>query len=154
MSLYFTICLIGFKSQSIDPKKIVVCTTQNEDDSLEKIVTEYGANVFRGSKNDIIKRFYDANKIFNFKKILLIDGDDPLIFPEHIDRVIDEHDKGEFDCIYTSNLPFGLNIKSVSSDALKEVCNNYLSKTNDTGFGLYFTDTNIVNSKKLMILIS
>ena len=43
------------KSQSIDSKKkIVVCTTQEiEDDSLEKIVTEYGANVFRGSKNDI-----------------------------------------------------------------------------------------------------
>ena len=35
-------------------------------------------------------------------KSLLIDGDDPLIFPEHIDRVFDEHNKGEFDCIYTS----------------------------------------------------
>jgi spore coat polysaccharide biosynthesis protein SpsF (cytidylyltransferase family) len=139
------------KSKSINSrKKIVVCTTQEiVDDSLEKIVTEYGANIFRGSKNDIIKRFYDANKIFNFKKVLLIDGDDPLIFPEHIDRVFDEHNKGEFDCIYTSNLPFGLNIKSVSSDALKEVCNNYLSKINDTGFGLYFTNTNIVNSRKI-----
>ena len=139
------------KSKSIDSKKnIVVCTTQERvDDSLEKIVIEYGANIFRGSKNDIIKRFYDANKIFKFKKILLIDGDDPLIFPEHLDRVLDEHKKGEFDCIYTSNLPFGLNIKSINSHALKEVYKNYLSTINDTGFGLYFTDTNIINSRKI-----
>ena len=80
---------------------------------------------------------------------MLIDGDDPLIFPEHLDRVLDEHKKSKFDCIYTSNLPFGLNIKSINSNALKEVYKNYLSKTNDTGFGLYFTDTNIINSKKI-----
>ena len=131
-------------------KKIVVCTTRKKaDDLLEKIVIQYGASVFRGSQNDIIKRFYDANKIFKFEKILLIDGDDPLIFPEHLDRVLYEHKKSKFDCIYTSNLPFGLNIKSINSNALKEVYKNYLSKTNDTGFGLYFTDTNIINSKKI-----
>ena len=139
------------KSKSISSKKnIVVCTTHEKaDDPLEKMVIEYGVNIFRGSKNDIIKRFYDANKIFNFKKILLIDGDDPLIFPEHLDKVLDEHKKGEFDCVYTSNLPFGLNIKSINSYALKEVHANYLSTTNDTGFGLYFTNTNIVNSRKI-----
>ncbi len=139
------------KSKYINSKKkIVVCTTKEKiDDPLEKIVKDYGASIFRGAKNDIIKRFYDANKIFNFKKILLIDGDDPLIFPEHLDKVLDEHKKGKFDCIYTSNLPFGLNIKSVNSQALEEVFKNYLSKINDTGFGLYFTDTNIINSKKI-----
>ena len=43
---------------------------------------------------------------------------------------------------------YGLNIKCINSNALK-VYKNYLSKTNDTGFGLYFTDTNIINSKKI-----
>ena len=42
-----------------------------------------------------------------------------------------------------------MNIKCINSNALKEVYKNYLSKTNDTGFGLYFTDTNIINSKKI-----
>ena len=40
--------------------------------------------------------------------------------------------------------PFGLNIKAVTSSALEKVYNNYLSTKNDTGFGLYFTDTNII----------
>ena len=102
------------RSNYIKSKKKKNCSLHNSkkaDDLLEKIVIQYGASVFRGSQNDIIKRFYDANKIFKFEKILLIDGDDPLIFPEHLDRVLYEHKKSKFDCIYTSNLPFGLNIK-------------------------------------------
>ena len=42
-----------------------------------------------------------------------------------------------------------MNIKSINLNALKEVYKNYLSKKNDTGFGLYFTDANIINSKKI-----
>ena len=41
------------------------CSLHNSkkaDDLLEKIVIQYGASVFRGSQNDIIKRFYDATK--------------------------------------------------------------------------------------------
>ena len=44
------------------------CTTRKKAMTLEKIVIQYGASVFRGSQNDIIKRFYDANKFLNLKK--------------------------------------------------------------------------------------
>ena len=116
------------KSKFINSKKnIVVCTTMEKvDDALEKKVKNYGASIFRGSKNDLIKRFYNANKVFNFNRILLIDGDDPLIFPEHIDKVIKEQKISKHDCVYTSNLPFGLNIKSISAYGLKKVFNSYL----------------------------
>jgi spore coat polysaccharide biosynthesis protein SpsF len=139
------------KSKFINSKKnIVICTTMEEaDDVLEKKVKNYGASIFRGPKNDLIKRFYDANKIFNFNRILLIDGDDPLIFPEHLDKVMKEQKNSKYQCVYTSDLPFGLNVKSISSYALKNVYNNYLSTKNDTGFGLYFTNSNILKSKKI-----
>lgn len=139
------------KSNFINSKKnIVICTTNEKvDDILEKKVKNYGASVFRGSKNDLIKRFYDANKIFKFNQILLIDGDDPLIFPEHLDKVMRELKISKYECVYTSDLPFGLNVKSISSYALKKVYNNYLSTKNDTGFGLYFTNSKILKSKKI-----
>ena len=139
------------KSNFINSKKnIVVCTTNEKvDDVLEKKVKKYGASIFRGSKNDLIKRFHDANKIFNFNRILLIDGDDPLIFPEHLDKVMKEQKNSKYQCVYTSDLPFGLNVKSISSYALKKVYNNYLSTKNDTGFGLYFTNSKILKSKKI-----
>jgi spore coat polysaccharide biosynthesis protein SpsF (cytidylyltransferase family) len=139
------------KSNFINSKKnIVVCTTKDKaDDILENKVKYYGASIFRGSKNDLIKRFYDANKIFNFNRILLIDGDDPLIFPEHLDKVMKEQKNSKYQCVYTNDLPFGLNVKSITSNALKKVYNNYLSTKNDTGFGLYFTNSNILKSKKI-----
>ena len=139
------------KSNFINSKKnIVVCTTKEKvDDALEKKVKKYGASIFRGSKNDLIKRFHDANKIFNFNRILLIDGDDPLIFPEHLDKVMKAQKNSKYQCVYTSDLPFGLNVKSISSYALKKVYNNYLSTKNDTGFGLYFTNSKILKSKKI-----
>ena len=60
--------LTKIEKMSKSKKKIVVCTTRKKaDDLLEKIVIQYGASVFRGSQNDIIKRFYDANKIFKFE---------------------------------------------------------------------------------------
>lgn len=140
------------KSKSIQSKKnIVVCTTKNKsDDKLESVVKEYGANIFRGSKDDLIQRFYDANKFYKFNNILLIDGDDPLIFPEHLDLVLNE--KKKFDCIYTSELPFGLNVKSVTTKGINEVYKKYLSKFNDTGFGLYFTNSDIINAKKINVV--
>jgi spore coat polysaccharide biosynthesis protein SpsF len=148
--LYYMLDRI-IKSKFIKSKKnIVICTTKEQSDNpLEKIVNNYGASIFRGAKDDLIDRFYNANKIFNFKNILLIDGDDPLIFPEHLDLVLSEQKKSKFDCVYTSNLPFGLNIKSVTYNAINKVYKNYLSKKNDTGFGLYFTNTYMIKSKKI-----
>lgn len=139
------------KSSFINSKKnIVVCTTKEKiDDILEKKIKNYGASIFRGSKNDLIKRFYEANKIFHFNRILLIDGDDPLIFPEHLDKVMRKQKISKCQCVYTSNLPFGLNVKSISSYALKKVYSNYLSTKNDTGFGLYFTNSKILKSKRI-----
>lgn len=142
------------KSESIQSKKkIVVCTTENKsDDKLESVVKEYGANIFRGSKDDLIQRFYDANKFYKFNNIFLIDGDDPLIFPEHLDLVLNEQKK--FDCIYTSELPFGLNVKSVTAKGINKVYESYLSKFNDTGFGLYFTNSGIIKAKKINVVKS
>lgn len=138
------------KSKFVKKENIIICTTKSKkDDLLEVIANQCGINLFRGSNNDIIKRFYFANRAYTFKNILLIDGDDPLIFPEHINDVISEIQKESSDCVYTNNLPFGLNIKSITNTALSKVYNSYISNNNDTGFGLYFTNSKILKSKKL-----
>ena len=68
---------------------IVVCTsTEQIDDPLIEICRDYGINLFRGSKTDLIKRFYDAIKYFNFEFILQIDGDDPLTETIYMDECL------------------------------------------------------------------
>ena len=60
----------------VSKRDIVVCTTtDSSDDDLQELANEVGVSCFRGEKNDLIKRFYDANQIFNFEEILQIDGD-------------------------------------------------------------------------------
>ena len=69
-------------SKHIEKNNIVVCTTEDEtDDELVKSVETYGVRVFRGERDDIIKRFYDAINEFNFDIILQVDGDDILADP-------------------------------------------------------------------------
>ena len=66
--------------------------------------------------------------------------------------VLNEQKREKFDCIYTSELPFGLNVKSVTADAINKVYKKYLSKFNDTGFGLYFTNADIISRKKINVV--
>ncbi len=67
----------AFDSKYLKKENVIVCTTNDSsDDELVKIVENYGARVFRGSKDDIIKRFYNAMIKFNFDYVIEIDGDD------------------------------------------------------------------------------
>jgi spore coat polysaccharide biosynthesis protein SpsF len=135
-----------------DIQQIVVCTTKHHtNDILCEYIEEQGAKCFRGSENDIIKRFYNANEKFQYQHILQIDGDDPLIPPEFIDQVVEHLLKMRVEnaVAVTEGLPFGLNIKAFSKNALSEVYDKYLTENNDTGFGLYFLDDSLCNVDRL-----
>lgn len=75
------------KSKLID--KIIVATTINkEDDIIEKLAFEWGFEVFRGSENDVLDRFYQAVKFFNPSWVVRITSDCPLIDSKLVDEVI------------------------------------------------------------------
>ncbi|MDB9872899.1 hypothetical protein OAD02_06315 [Alphaproteobacteria bacterium] len=139
------------KSQFISSKEqIVICTTNEpENNKLIKVLNKLGLGSFRGEKDDIIKRFYDANQKNQFDIILQIDGDDPLITPEYCDAVIEAVCNGECEVASTSELPFGLNVKAFSAQALSKVFSCYKTFNNETGFGLYFLDRKICQVKEI-----
>ena len=75
------------KAKNVD--KIIVATTiKGEDDIIEKIVSEWGYEVFRGSENDVLDRFYNAVKDINPEWIVRVTSDCPLIDPILVDKVI------------------------------------------------------------------
>ena len=76
------------KSKNID--KILVATTDNvEDNIIEKLVTEWGYEVFRGSENDVLDRFYRAVKNINPLWVVRVTSDCPLIDPILVDKVVE-----------------------------------------------------------------
>lgn len=80
---------------------IVATTNKKEDDAISKLCKKIGVNIYRGSEEDVLDRFYQAVKSFVPDHIVRITADCPLIDPEVIDSVIKLHLKNNAD--YSSN---------------------------------------------------
>ena len=110
------------KSKKID--KIIVATTTDEiDDELEKIVKEAGYDVYRGSKEDVLDRYYQAAKIYHPKNVIRITGDCPLIDSEIVDEVITTMENSNFDnCnnTYPPTFPDGLDLEIFTFETLQK----------------------------------
>jgi spore coat polysaccharide biosynthesis protein SpsF len=67
---------------------IIVATTMEDiDDTTEYIALSAGAKVFRGSSNDVMRRYIEAAKENNITHIIRVCGDDPLVDPECIETL-------------------------------------------------------------------
>lgn len=104
---------------------VVATTTDAEDDSIEAICRQKEYFCFRGDKNDLLDRHYQAAKKYNADVVLKIPSDCPLIDAQVIDKVIhyflDNQDK--FD--YVSNLhpatyPDGNDVEVMTMQALEK----------------------------------
>ena len=138
-------------SKYVDKENVVVCTTEDvSDDTLVETVEAFGAGVFRGSRDDIIKRFYDAMELFGFNAVSQVDGDDPLCDTVYMDLTMEKLlSDSAADIVSTDGLPLGMNSKSFTWDAMKKVFKHYKTKMNDTGFIDFFTKTGLCRHKKI-----
>ena len=83
--------------------KIIIATTKRkEDDILVKIAKLNKVEVFRGSENDLVDRYYQAVKGKNVSHILRLPADNPIPDPSEYNRLINYHLKTDND--FSSNL--------------------------------------------------
>lgn len=134
-----------FFSKYIDKKNAVVCTTKDaSDDLLVEIVEAYGASVFRGSADDIIKRFHNAIEEFEFDAVIQVDGDDILCDAQYMDLTMDMLLSDEtLDIVTCDKLPLGIASKSFTRQAMSKVYEHYQTERNDTGFIYFFTKSGL-----------
>ena len=70
-------------------ESIVVATSLNDDDDvIADFCSQYGVSVFRGSLEDVQRRFLDAANYHNIDVVVRITADCPLIDPSIVDLVI------------------------------------------------------------------
>ena len=141
----------AFDSKYLEMENVIVCTTkESSDDPLVSIVENYGAKVFRGDTDDIIKRFYDAMVYYNLDYAIQIDGDDITAEPEYMDLTMETLlSDSKIDVVSVTGLPLGVSTKSFSFKAMGKVFNRYKTTNNDTGFGSLFTETDFCNHVEL-----
>lgn len=87
---------------------ILATSEESSDDQLASIVSSYRFNVFRGSKSNVLQRFYDAVKILDIAEndlIVRLTGDCPLHDPKIIDELILEFEKQNVDYLANCVIP-------------------------------------------------
>ena len=118
-------------SKSTSISKVVVATTNSaSDDVLGEIVSNAGFDLFRGSEDNVLQRFYECAKYNNAQNIIRITGDCPLIDPVLIDKVVNLYFSRSLD--YCSNInpptfPDGLDIEIFKMQALEQAFLNATS---------------------------
>ena len=135
----------------VNPRDVVVCTTtESTDDALVPVVEDYGCSIFRGSVDDIIRRFSEAMAHHDFEAVIQADGDDPLSATEYMDLTMDRLlADSELDIVTVRGLPLGTASKSFTRRAMDKVLAAYRTERNDTGFIYYFTRTGLCNHAEI-----
>lgn len=121
------------------PARVVVCTTEHSsDDSVEDVARAAGADVFRGSEDDLLERFLVAARQFGVDRIVNVDGDDVLVDPEQVDEVADILVNERADWVRLDGLPFGGAPIGLTTAALARVCAEKSTHDTATGWGKWF----------------
>lgn len=102
--------------------KIIIATTiSSNDDKLSQWALDNNIEVYRGSENDVLNRFYEAAQSTDADIVIRITADDPLKDPDILDRVVNELLQENID-VSTNNLPptfpEGLDVEAFTKEAL------------------------------------
>lgn len=113
-------------------EKLVLATSEgSEDDPVAALGAACGVDVYRGSLEDVLDRFYRAAEPHSPSHVVRLTGDCPLADPDVIDAVTRFALEGGYD--YASNalrptFPDGLDVEVATFDALRTAWREATSK--------------------------
>lgn len=99
---------------------IIVATTSKPcDDIITEAADSEGVELYRGSEEDLLARFFEAAKIYQLDAIIRLTGDNPCIDCALIERTVQSHLEEGGDFTVTKQYPTGINVEVLSFAALK-----------------------------------
>jgi spore coat polysaccharide biosynthesis protein SpsF len=106
---------------------VVATTTESSDDIIEELCQKEGLLCYRGSKEDLLDRHYQAAKLYGADAVVKIPSDCPLIDPVVIDKVLQYYLDEDYD--FVSNLhpatyPDGNDVEIMSMNAIEKAWQN------------------------------
>ena len=115
-------CLDQISKSKLIRRVIVEGTTNPNDAPLNEKVKEYGFEVFAGSENDVLDRYYQAAKKFNSEIIVRVTYDCPSIDPTIVDKVIQTFIEEKVDYgnnVQPPSFPDGFDVEVFTFDVLE-----------------------------------
>lgn len=114
------------RARKID-RLMIATTTNADDDPIENLAEEIGIPIYRGSRDDVLDRYYQAARPLGPTHVVRLTADCPLCDWGLIDTLVDFG--LERDCDYASNTlrptwPDGLDAELIRFAALEESWND------------------------------
>lgn len=104
-----------------DVSQVVVATTVlPEDDEIERIAKESGADCYRGSESNVLERYYHAAKKHYADYVVRITGDNPFTDPEYGSMAVEIASASRADLSSIANIPLGTAVEIIRMKALEE----------------------------------
>ena len=91
------------KAKKVD-EIIIATTTNKKDDILCEHLKNKNCQIFRGSEDNVLSRYYEASMKFNVNVIIRVTADCPLTDPELIDEMISEYLKSKPEYLFMAKL--------------------------------------------------
>lgn len=108
--------------------ELIIATSDSIDDNpIEDLCLDENISFYRGSLDDVLKRFIDVADNYKANVIVRLTGDCPLIDPQLIDEIVSEFLGSNFDYLSNCNpatFPDGLDVEVFTYEALKEASLN------------------------------
>ena len=128
---------------------LLATTTEPGDDPLARAAADRGVTVFRGANEDILVRWRDAATAHSIDLIVNCDGDDVFCDADHIDRIIECHQRTGAEFITCTGLPLGAAPTGIALSGLERVCARK-TETNTEGQGRFFAAPGIVSRAEVV----
>jgi len=117
------VCRVG-RARTLDAV-IVATTVESADEAIERLCEARGWPCYRGSRDDVLDRYYQAARRHAAEAVVRVTADCPLVDPTVVDRVVAEFLRRQPGLDYASNgwprmsFPRGLDTEVLRFDALE-----------------------------------
>ena len=127
-------------------KNIILCTSNNKnDDVFEKYSKKNNIKIFRGSKNNVLKRYIDCAEKYKISDIIRITGDCPLVDKYIINNLLNIYKEKDYDYVGNVNpstFPDGLDVEIIKLSMLKKSFTENKSRSNREHVTLHIRKNN------------
>ena len=96
----------------------VLLTDQESSIILKKESDLYGFDLFIGDENNVLNRFTTAARFYNVDTVIRATGDNPFVFYEKAQKILDLHLENSSDHTIFTGMPLGAGVEVVEAEAL------------------------------------
>jgi spore coat polysaccharide biosynthesis protein SpsF len=106
---------------------VIATTTESSDDVIEELCKKESLLCYRGDREDLLDRHYQAGKLYGADAVVKIPSDCPLIDPAVIDKVLQYYLDNQFDFVsnmHPASYPDGNDVEIMSMAAMEKAWQN------------------------------